>query len=154
MSKLFAALACVGLAACARAEAIRTSQNTMVIDAGAAPACGQAGAARVASKSAAVETIRAGYERYLIGGMQAQNNVSVTQMPGSVQTTGTYGRGNYQATSTYVPGPTIVAGSHDRQLSVVMFKPGDPGFEQALDAKQMLGSDWAELVKTGIRTCL
>ena len=61
----------------------------MIIDAGAAPACGSMGAAKVAQKSAAVETIRAGYDRYIITGGQAQNNVSVTQMPGQFQTSGT-----------------------------------------------------------------
>jgi hypothetical protein len=35
----------------------------MIIDAGTAPACGSMGAAKVAQKSAAVETIRAGYDR-------------------------------------------------------------------------------------------
>jgi hypothetical protein len=44
-------IAAVGLAlsACARAEAIRTSANTVMIQASAAPACGSAGAARVAA---------------------------------------------------------------------------------------------------------
>jgi hypothetical protein len=146
------------LSACAGAEVTRTSANTMIIDAGAAPACGRGGAARVAAKSAAIETIRAGYDRYIIAGGQSQNNVSVTQLPGRVQTTGvaTYGGGlgTFNATSTYVPGPTLVSGSHDRALSVVMFRHGEPGAEQALDARQMLGPEWAEIVKTGVRTCL
>jgi hypothetical protein len=111
--------------------------------------------AKVASKSAAIETIRAGFDRYVITDGQAQNNVSVTQLPGHVQTTGmtTYG-GGFQARSTYVPGPTIVSGSHDRKLAVVMFRNGDPGSEQALDARAMLGPEWQELARSGIRTCL
>jgi len=93
------------LTACAGAQATRTSANTMMIDAGAAPACGPGGAAKVAAKSAAIETIRAGYDRYIITGGQAQNNVSVTQMPGHVQTVGTAryyggGFGTYNVTST------------------------------------------------------
>lgn len=139
---------------CARAEATRTSANTLLVDAGAAPACGSVGAARVAAKTAAIETIRSGYERYIIAGSQGQNNVSVSQMPGQVVTSGTISRGTYQATSTYVPGPTIVSGTHDRTLSVVMFKAGEPGFDNAIDAKSALGPEWEELVKNGIRTCL
>jgi len=146
------------LAACAGAQATRTSANTMIIDAGAAPACGAMGAAKVAQKSAAVETIRAGYDRYIITGGQAQNNVSVTQMPGQFQTygTATYGRGfgTYNATTTYVPGPTIVSGSHDRSLGVVMFRNGEPGSENAIDAREVLGPEWAEIVKSGVHTCL
>lgn len=92
----------------------------MIIDAGAAPACGRSGAARVAARSAALETIRAGYDRYVFAGGQSQNNVSVTQMPGHVQTTGVAhyggGVGTFNATSTYVPGPTFVSGSHDACL--------------------------------------
>jgi hypothetical protein len=129
-----------------------------MIDAGAAPACGPGGAARVAAKSAAIETIKAGFDRYIITGGQAQNNVVATQMPGRVHTAGTAtyggGFGTYNATSTYVPGPTIVSGSHDRQLGVVMFRDGDPGSENAIDARQELGPAWHELVKSGIRTCL
>ena len=130
----------------------------MIIDAGAAPACGSMGAAKVAQKSAAVETIRAGYDRYIITGGQAQNNVSVSQMPGQFQTSGTatYGRGfgTNNATTTYVPGPTIVSGSHDRSLGVVMFRNGEPGAENALDARQALGAEWQEIVKLGVHTCL
>jgi hypothetical protein len=112
---------------------------------------------RVASKSAAIETLRAGYDRYIITGGQAQNNVSVSQMPGHLQTSGTAtygGYGSYRATTTYVPGPTIVSGSHDRSLGVVMFRHREPGAENAIDARQALGPEWQELVRSGVRTCL
>jgi len=158
MRALFVLAIAGSLCACAGAQVTRTSANTMLVDAGAAPACGSRGAARVASKSAAIETIRAGYDRYIITSGQAQNNVSVTQLPGQVQTTGVStfggGSGTFNATSTYVPGPTIVSGSHDRSLSVIMFRHGESGAEQALDAREMLGPEWQEIVKTGIRTCL
>ena len=130
----------------------------MLIDAGAAPACGSAGAAKVAAKSAAVETIRAGYDRYIIVGAQSQNNVSVSQMPGQFHTFGTasygHGFGSYNSTTTYTPGPTIVAGSHDRSLGVVMFRNGESGSENAIDARQALGPEWADIVKSGVHTCL
>lgn len=148
------ALVGMALAGCAGASATRTSQNTLMIDAAAAPACGSQGAAKVAARSAAIETIKAGYDRYIIGGSQAQNNVSVSQMPGSVQTNGTYYGGVYRGTSTYMPGATVVSGSHDRQLAVIMFKNGEPGAQQALDAREQLGPEWQEQVKKGIMTCL
>jgi hypothetical protein len=131
----------------------------MIIDAGAAPACGSGGAAKVAAKSAAVETIRAGYDRYIITGGSAQSNITATQMPGTFNTVGTStslggGFRTYNATTTYTPGPAIVSGSHDRQLGVVMFRNGDPGAENAIDARQTLGPEWADLVKSGVHTCL
>src|SRR6478609_10886616 len=95
MKIMIAAIAVGGLTACAGAQATRTSANTMVIDAGAAPACGPQGAAKVAAKSAAIETIRAGYDRYIIGGAASQNNVSVSQMPGSFQTSGSFSGNTY-----------------------------------------------------------
>jgi hypothetical protein len=113
------------LGGCARSEAVRTSANTMIIQTGAAPICGGPGALRVSQQLAAIETIKAGFDRYIITSGQAQNNVAVTQMPGSYNTTATYGGGFYQGRTTYQPGPTIVAGSHDQGLAVVMFRETD-----------------------------
>jgi hypothetical protein len=152
--KTIVLLCLLALAGCARGEAVRTSANTMVIQTGAAPVCGGQGALRVAQQLAAIETIRAGYDRYIITGGQAQNNVAVSQMPGSYSTEGTYGRGYYQATTTYQPGPTVVSGSHDQGLAVVMFREGEPGAQQAISARNMLGADWQEKVTNGVRTCL
>lgn len=154
-----AAAAAAALSGCAGAHATRTSANTAVIDAGAAPACGAQGAARVAVKSAAVETIRAGYDRYIITGAMSQDNTRVVQAPGTYWTNGTVtsyggGYGTFQGTTTYVPGARHTVGSHDRSLGVVMFRKGDPGFEQAIDARQALGPDWEEAIKNGVHTCL
>lgn len=147
-------LAMCTLAACARTEAVRTSANTVFVQTAAAPACGSLGAMKVAQAMAAVETIRAGYDRYIITAGQAQNNVSVTEMPGSYQTSGSYGRGYYSATTTYRPGPTIVSGSHDQGFTIVMFRDGDNGAQQAIPARDVLGPEWQDKVKNGIRTCL
>lgn len=144
----------LALAGCARSEAVRTSANTMIIQTGAAPICGGTGALRVSQQLAAIETIKAGYDRYIINSGQAQNNVTVSQMPGSYNTTGTYGGGMYQGRTTYQPGPTIVAGSHDQGLAVVMFREGEPGAQQAISAREMLGPEWPDKVKSGVRTCL
>jgi hypothetical protein len=155
MRSAFVALAgALVLSGCARSEAVRTSANTMVIQTGAAPVCGGAGALKVSQQLAAIETIKAGYDRYIINGGQSQNNVSVTQMPGSYNTTATYGGGFYQGRTTYQPGPTIVAGSHDQGLSIVMFRDKDPGAEQAVSAREMLGPEWADKIKSGVHTCL
>lgn len=146
------------LAACARTQAIRTSADTMVVQASAAPACGSQGSARVASESAAIETLRAGYDRYIIFNGNAQNNVMISQLPGTVHTIGTAtyggGFGTYNSTSYYTPGPMIALGSHDENLAIKMFRDGDSGADQALSARSMLGPDWAEKVKNGIHTCL
>ncbi|WP_245305924.1 hypothetical protein [Bradyrhizobium sp. LTSP849] len=132
---------------------MRTSANTMIVQTSAAAVCGGQGALAASQRLAAIETIRAGYDRYIITGGEAQNNVRVSQLPGSYNTEGTYGRGSYQATTTYQPGPTVVSGSHDQGLSIVMFHEGEPGAQQAVGAREVLGPDWEEKVKKGVSFC-
>lgn len=159
MRALLVSIAAIGLSACAGGSAMRTSANTIIIQAGAAPICGPEGAARAASHTAAIETIRAGYSRYVINGGSASNDVRVHQLPGHVQHSGSvstnpWGGASYSGTSTYVPGPTIVSGQHRQDLHVTMFRQGDPGFENAIDAALTLGPDWQDKVRRGVATCL
>jgi hypothetical protein len=154
MRLFLALLVAATLSGCAGSEAVRTSSNTMIIRAEAAPFCRGTGALRVAQQSAAIETIKAGYDRYIITAGQAQNNVTVSQMPGSSNTTIVGGRGFYQGTTTYQPGPMIAAGSHDQGLAIAMFREGEPGAQQAISARDTLGPNWQEKVKSGIHTCL
>lgn len=108
----------------------------------------------MAEKQAAVETLRAGFDRYIIVGAASANNVQTLQMPGQYNTTGTYGRGGFNATTTYSPGPMMMAGSHDQSFGIRMFKDGDPSASQALPARATLGDKWQEIVKSGaVRTC-
>lgn len=152
--RAFGALAmALVLGACARGQAVRTSANTMIVQTSAAAVCGGQGALAASQRLAAIETIRAGYDRYIITGGEAQNNVRVSQMPGRYNTEGTYGRGSYQATTTYQPGPTIVSGSHDQGLAIVMFHDGEQGAQQAIGAREVLGPDWEDKVKKGVNFC-
>jgi hypothetical protein len=80
----------VQLSACASSSVIPLAQDTFQITAAAAPVCGVTGAQRIAAQQAAVETIRRGYDRYIIVGGQYQNNVGVAgYTPVTAQTTGT-----------------------------------------------------------------
>jgi hypothetical protein len=79
--------------------------------------------------------------------------VRVSQLPGTYNTEGTYGRGAYQATTTYQPGPTVVSGSHDQGISIVMFREGEPAAQQAVGAREVLGPDWEEKVRKGVSFC-
>lgn len=158
MKKQIALCLCLVTAGCASTSVTQVSQNQFILSTSAAPACGATGSQRVASKMAAVETLRRGYQRYMIAGMQAQNNVSVVTTPvtgsyttGTVNTVGNTSYGTFN--TTYTGGDTIVSGSRDTQLGVVMFNPGDAGFSNALDARAQLGENWQELVETGINNC-
>lgn len=144
----------VALYGCAGTNAVRTSHDTVIIQASAAPVCGSIGAARVAQRQAAIETLRAGFDRYIIVGGASASNVTATQMPGTYNTTGTYGGGWMSAQTTYTPGPVIYSGSHDQSFAVKMFKEGDPYASRAISARETLGPKWAEEIKRGsLTTC-
>lgn len=136
---------------------MRVSKNEAIISTSAAPICGGSGAAKVAQQMAAIETIRSGYDRYVIVAANSSNSVHTTQMPGTYNTMGSassYGNfTSYNATTTYTPGPTVVSGSHDQRIAVRMFKEGESGSESALSAREILGPKWPSLVKHGVATC-
>lgn len=121
--------------------------------------CGGAGAANVAQKQVAIETLKAGFDRYVIVAAAASNDVRVTQMPGSYQTSGmatVHGNmATYHGNTRYVPGPTIVSGGHNQTFAIRMFRNGDSGAANAVSARDTLGPKWQEMVKAGtIRTCV
>lgn len=148
----------LGLAACARTSVMQVSHNEVMLTTSAAPVCGTTGSQQVAQQMAAVETLRRGFERYLIGGVGTQNNVGVIQTGPTYSNT--YGSatvsGNtaYGQSTTYYGGQqTIVYGSHDTAMRVLMLKAGDTGYDRGVDAKMVLGADWQEKVTNGINTC-
>ncbi|MFE3839529.1 hypothetical protein [Pseudogemmobacter sonorensis] len=107
---------------------------------------------------AAVETIRRGYERFIILGMGGSSDVSV--IPGRVTGAHTsanasiYGNNAYgMATTTYTSTPPMIIGGHDSSLDVLMLKKGDRNFGDGIDAKRELGDNWASIVKNGIQAC-
>lgn len=158
--KVLSLIACAAiLMGCASTSVTPVAKNQVIISTSAAPACGRSGSLKVANALAAVETIRRGYERFVIQGMNSQNNVRVAQMPVRGATTN-YNFNRYGSTTTgtaqtsFYGGGPIVLGSNDADIAVLMMNPGDAGFSNAIDAKQALGPDWQKLVENGIKTCL
>lgn len=152
MKTIAIAVVALAVSGCVQTGATRTSADTAIVRASAAPICGSAGSAKVAEKQAAIETLKAGYDRYIIVDAAAANNVRAVQMPGSYHTSGTIYGNSLSATTTYRPGPTVVAGRHDTSFAVRMFKEGDAGASRALSARETLGPDWAQQLKRGSRT--
>lgn len=147
-------LSALVLTACTSSNAIRTSSNTAIIQTSAAPICGGVGAARVAQQQAAIETIKAGYDRYVIMDAASASNVRIVQTPGSYQTIGTIGGGFINTSTTYRPGPAFAAGTHDQSFAIRMFRDNEPGAAQAVSAREILGEDWQALVQSGrVNTC-
>lgn len=156
--RVFAIFSLLILAGCTETSTMRMSSNELIINTSAEPICGGTGAAKVAQQMAAVETLRNGFDSYIIMAADQQNNVSVVQTPGSYTTYGHVNRyGNYNSFSAntyYTPGMTYTTGSHDQQLSIRMFRRGEPGSDRAIPARDVLGPKWASKVKTGVATCV
>jgi hypothetical protein len=65
------------LAACARSSVLDYASDTIQITTSAAPVCGQAGAQEVANRQAAIETLKRGYDRYVVLDADYRNDVRV-----------------------------------------------------------------------------
>jgi hypothetical protein len=115
---------CAALGGCASTSTIPLAQDTFQITGRAAPICGAVGAEKVAFKQAAAETIRRGYDRFIIVGGQAGSEV-VGSTPIVFQRTGYGGAVAYG-------GDSMVA--RNQGLIVKMLKDSDPVAANALSA--------------------
>lgn len=158
MKPLALVTAALLITSCVSTDITQLSRNQFIISTSAAPACGTGGARRVVTRMAAVETIRQGYDRFIILGAHSESNVRATPLaPTTAYTTGqvtTYGNTAYgNATTTYGGGGVMYSGTNDANLHVVMLRPGDAGYEEGVDARNALGPEWERLAQEGIRTC-
>ena len=129
---------------CAGASTVPLAQDTVQITARAAPVCGPAGAEKLALKQAAVETIRRGYDRFIVLNAQAGGSY-VGSTPIVVQN---MGGGMAMATG----GQPMIA--PNQGLVIKMFKDGNPQGTNALPARDTLGPDWQEQIKRESINCL
>jgi hypothetical protein len=130
------------LAGCASASVMDLDANTVQVSAGAAPACGAIGAQNYAVKTAAYQTLRRGYDKYIIGGAQA---TSQTRFSGY---TPMYAN-SYGNSTMITGGEPIMMTEHGQNLVVHMFHANDQGAENAIDAKTTLGPDWQKILAKG-----
>jgi hypothetical protein len=161
MRKALGVAVAIALCGCARSATMQLSADTFQLVTSAAPVCGRAGAQNVAARRAAIETINRGYDKFLILGAAAENNVRVVgHTPVQAHTVGTAtaaGYGNMvtatgSSTTTYTGGNPIIAGSHDQGLIVKMFREGDPKGANAISARATLGPKWKEAIQEGAAT--
>ncbi len=96
----------------------------------------------MAFKKAAVETINRGYDKFIILNSQTASESRV------VGTTPLYVSGNY-----IYGGQPIRSGSHNTGVIVKMYRNGQAGSGNALDARSQLGADWQTIVQEKTVTC-
>lgn len=115
---------------CAETSTIPLAQDTVQITARAERFCGAAGAEKLALKQAAVETIRRGYDRFIVINAQASESYAGVMASGQ---------------------PRIAL---NQGLVIKMFKDGNPQGANALPARDTLGPDWQEQIKKDSIDCL
>lgn len=149
------------LAGCASSAVMPIAADTIQITTSAAEACGATGAKTVAIRRAAIETINRGYDRFIVLGAQASNDVRVIgQTPIVANTYGSanaYGSGGMysasgQSTTIYSGGEPVVARHYDQGITIKMFRDGDPAASNAVSARGTLGPEWPELIKQSTAT--
>jgi hypothetical protein len=156
-------LICVVLSGCARTSVLPLSSDTFQITSSAAIACGAQGAQKIALRRAAKETLRNGFDKFVIMGAQAQNNTGVVGY--TPMTANTYGSatattyGNMtsvsgSATTNYYGGQPIYGGSFDQGLVVKAFRADDPQGANAISARKVLGAEWQKEMNENENTCL
>jgi hypothetical protein len=132
--------------------------DTIQVTSDAAPVCGQTGAQKVAARRAAIETLKRGYDRYIILDGAYRNDVRVvgttpvianTYGSGTVNSYGNTATYNGQSTTYFSGGQPIIGGNHSQSFLVKMFRDSDPSGGNAIDARQVLGPEWQKALKEG-----
>jgi hypothetical protein len=143
---------------CATASVMDLDSNTVQVSAGAAPVCGAIGAQNYAVKTAAYQTLRRGFDKYVIVGAQATAHDKLTgftptyansNLSGTYSGYGNMGTFNGYSNTTISGGQPIIMTEHGQNLVVHMFHANDPGAENAIDAKTALGPEWQKILAKG-----
>jgi len=148
-------LAALLMVGCASSSTLPLADDVVKISARTAPVCGAESTQRIALQRAATETIKRGYDKFVIARADYDENRQVIgYTPVVANTTGSYGYGSYSANTYVTGGQPIIGGSNNSGLIVKMFRADDPESEKALPAREILGPDWEEKVSSETYTCL
>ena len=123
------------LAGCAYTDVQSLTATSFRVSTVGAPVCGGSGTRKVAFQAGAIEVIKRGGDRFIVAGNQSrQSSAGVIYNP-------------YAGIAT----PMSRA---NEDVIVQMLSPGDPGYDNGLSARQVLGADWATIVADGTpNTC-
>lgn len=154
MRFLFMAAGTLALLGCAEQSAMRLAQDTVQINVSTAPVYGALEPQRRAMRMAAEETVKSGYDKFIIvgGASGFSPNVighapAVAQSSSQVSVVGTstgsiVGSGSSQ--SRYVGPHPIAMPRFESAITVKMFKANDPVAANAVDARQVLAEAKAQ----------
>ena len=136
------------MAGCARTNTATLDGDTIEVTVRVGTVCDAADAERLARRQAAVETLRRGFEDYVVVDSFGGDHVA-DEAPDTARTT-LYGTGTRALFSQDAP---LLA--HHRVLTVRMFPAGQGDSAASVSARALLGDDWEALVAKGApATCL
>jgi hypothetical protein len=132
-AKLGIILLAAALASCAEQTAMRLAHDTVRVNVSTAPIYGALEPERRAMLLAAEETVKAGFDRFIITNGQSgfQRN--------TLGTTGGYASWN-QYGGTAVGPQTVGMPRFQTEVIIKMFKTGDPLAKNAVDAREIMKS--------------
>ncbi len=165
MKRLGLLAACVLLPGCVHTSVMQLNANTAEVTVSGAPVCGDTGTQQVAYEDAAIATLRAGFDGFVIlgtgeGDMLAGVAVTpstastVTNGDFSANSTGGFTNGNVDSVSstTVSGGSTLPFFRHKDEIVIRMFRAADPAYAQAVPARGVLGPTWAQKLTGGMPT--
>lgn len=139
-------LSAAALVGCAKTDTIPLSADEVQILVEAPPACGATGAQRLAAAVAAVETVRRGFDRFVVTAINGKSLASgIWTSPSTTRVVGS-------KTTVSSGGWASISHRHQNTMRIRMTKRGDPEVERAIDARAHLGPKWRETVKDGAST--
>ena len=135
MRKMFIVAAFgITLVGCASTDVQPLTATSFAISTTAAPACGASGARKVANQAAAIEVIKRGGDRFVFVSQNSGSQVSGVNLD------------PYAGLQIYR--------SNSQGLVVQMLSRGEPGYNNSLSAKTILGPEWESIVAQGVpATC-
>ena len=138
----------VVLAGCARTSTAPVGADTIEITVHVGTICDGGDAERLARRHAAVETIRRGFDDYIVVGSVGGDHIAEEE-PATARTTLS---GGSSRTLFSEEAPLL---AHHRMLTVRMFQAGEGDSEATVSARAVLGDEWEAIVLKGApNTCL
>ena len=135
------------LTGCARTSTVPVGEDTIEITVHVATICDGRDAERLARRNAAVETIRRGFDDYIVIGSVGGDHMAEEE-PATARTTlsGSSGRTLFSDDAPLL--------AHHRVLTVRMFQAGAGDSAATVSARAVLGDEWEAVAAKGVpNTC-
>jgi len=125
------------LTGCAFTDVQPLTATSFRISTEGAPVCAASATRNVAFQAGAIEVIKRGGDRFIVAGNQSGQSAG-----GAIY-------------NPYVGGGIVTPMSRTNEDVIIqMLSPGDPGYDNGLSARQVLGADWEAIVAEGTpNTC-